>query len=521
MSVTDRNDPAYDVVYVAPDGRKNPFGVEITRAWLTDIEQRTDFWNRTPQLQAIAWAAAQARRVSPWGLLEIVKQNRLSHIKPTVVLVKDSGAEGTHLFAGTSLNSFVALTGESGAGKSKALKLAWELVPPIHTPVSDGTGQGLVKSIAETEKVTKDENGERLAEPYYVTRFHRHSLVVESAEIKTLNAEFERDASKTAAMMRSMWSGETVGMTTGDRDRRVTLPANTYRIVGRWGTHPHAVNFILDGVDDGTPQRFYWVPAEEYRSGISRVNPGTVTFPMPVFGNNGSNPFGTSGGELPTEYRDGDPLPAPIWVHWSPQMAVDIKALQDQRDALRDRDPYEDPVDPDEEAAVSMASHFLLAQIKCAAHFAFLHGRNDITDLDWELAGIEMQVVKRELAGIWKRSQEARIEEITRRGVEKGVEMHAAYTNRSELEDADFQKLCQSVFHKLFTDGPLRNSEIRSYVGGGARKKAAVPHLIQELLDKEWIARDTSGRYWAVMHLPTGTVYLPEDARQRLNPVFG
>lgn len=477
------------------DPNDNPFGEPITREWLTDLEQRTDFWNRTPQLQAVAWVAAQ-EDISPWGLLMGCQLHQLSHIKPTVVLVKRDGNPGQTLFSGTSLNMFGGLTADSGGGKSVTFKAASELVPPKHTPVSDGTGQGLVKSIAETERVTQ-EDGQKLAEPYYITRFHRHALVIHAPEIKTLNAEFAREASKTDSMMRSMWSGETVGMTTGDRDRRVTLPSNMYRIVGMWGVQPVNSTAILAGADDGTPQRWLWQPAEEYRSGISRVNPGRVTFPMPVFGAPSANPFGTSGGELPTEYRDGDPLPAPIWVHWSTQMHVDIAALKAQRKALRDRDPYAD-LTPDQvaaEAAVTMQSHLLLTRIKLAAIMGFLHGRANPTDLDWELSGYQIEVSTRELAGVWKKSNLARRQEIVARGAERGLEQQVAQDTRELITDAKVAAFAEEMYRTLAVC-PLTNRDLRRKFSN--KRKTMIRPAVELLESQGRLDVDKNGLYWAI-----------------------
>lgn len=480
---------------IRPDA-ENPFGEEIKRDWLTDLENSTNFWNRSPQLQAVAWAAAQ-EKLSPWGLLMGVQLHQLSHVKPTVVLVKRNGQPGNTLFSGTSLNMFGGLTGDSGAGKSATFKLASELLPPSHTPISDGTGQGLVKSIAETEKVTT-EDGNKLPEPYYITRFNRHSLVIHAPEIKTLNAEFAREASKTDSMMRSMWSGETVGMTTGDRDRRVTLPSNMYRVVGMWGVQAVNATAILAGADDGTPQRWLWHPAQEFRVGIhsTRINPGQVTFPTPIFGQIGTSPFGISGGELPTEYKDGDPLPPPIWVMWSPQMHADIAALQAQREALLDRDPYADltPEQKDAEQAVTMQSHLTLTRIKLAAIMGFLHGRANPTDDDWELAGIQLQVSVRELAGVWCKAQAARKDEIIVRGSEKGLEMHAAQGARNALDDADVVAVAEYLY-ELLARKPLLNKELRNKLSHTRRAKLR-PAL--ELLEAQGrFAVDKSGLYWA------------------------
>lgn len=486
-----------------------PFGDPITLAWLTELEQSTNFWNRTPQLQRIAYVAAQ-EDVSPWGLLMGVELHRLSHIKPTVVLVKRSGNAGSSLVEGTSLNMFGGLTGDSGAGKSTLFKLASSLLPPKRTPISDGTGQGLVKSIAETEKVTRDENGQPIAEPYYITRFNTHSLIIHAPEIKTLNAEFAREGSKTDSIMRSMWSGETVGMTTGDRDRRATLPANTYRVVGMWGVQPVNATEILKGIANGDPQRWLWMPAEERRLDMckARVNPGHVDFPMPVFGNQNGNPFGISGGELPVEYKDGDPLPSPIWVHWSPMMAKEIDALHARRKQLRNRDPYAD-ITPEQraaETAVNMEAHLILTRIKLAAVIGFVHGRANPSDLDWELAGIQLSVSTGELAGIWKRIAQEVKQQARERGVIRGLEMFYSQESRAEAEDNALQAFATEMWQMLCAEGPRSNKELRTWAGGNVRR-GMVTKALERLEGENKLAVDRNRMYWGLFQ---GTPMPPE-----------
>ena len=245
----------------------NPFGEVIDRNLLDDIEA-TGFWDTTPQLQLIAERAAQ-KRVSAWGLLAVCLAHRASHVPPNVVIVERDGSVGTNnvLSEGTSANGFYGLVARPGGGKSVTFRLGSSLIPPNGMPLPDGTGQGLVKAISETVKITKDEEGKPLKEPYMVTRFHRHSLTLHAPEVKTLNAEFAREGTKTASILRSMWVGETLGMTNADKERNASIPANMARIIGIWGVQPQNAVAILDQSGDGTPQRFLWAPAEEYRRG--------------------------------------------------------------------------------------------------------------------------------------------------------------------------------------------------------------------------------------------------------------
>ncbi|TXH10990.1 MAG: hypothetical protein E6R04_03300 [Spirochaetes bacterium] len=493
----------------------NPFGDPVDRDFLDDIEKRTDFWNRKPQLQYIAHRAAR-EEVSPWGLLLAVQIHRLSAVPPNVVLVKRDGTPGTGLVSGTSLNMFGSLVADTGGGKSVVFRESQDVMPPASRPISDGTGQGLIKSIAETEKVTKGQDDKRLAQPFYRLRFYRHSLVLHAPEVKTLNAEFSREGSKTDSLMRQLWSGEVAGMTTGDPDRRVNLPPNMYRIAGLWGVQPVNATAILAGAEDGTPQRWIWAPAEEYRRGArtpSRIAPnGPVTFPLPVW-NPGANVYGTSGGGLPTELADDDPLPAPIWVGWSPQMTQDIAYLKQQRDNLRDRDPYAiiTPEMRDSEHRSTMESHLLLTRIKLAAVIGTLWGHASPDDEDWALSEVQMEVSKRELAGVWQRCAEARSQEILTRGVERGAEMHAASTQRNKMDDHDVYDLAEHLW-KCLAESPMSNRALRNRLSN-SRRKQMTPAL--DLLESQnRVHLDSNKLYWALM----GGLPLPPHMAAQYRP---
>lgn len=482
---------------------ENPFGEPTTRDFLDEIEHTTDFWNRKPQLQDIAWRAA-LEGVSPWGMLLAVELHRLSQIPPTVVLVKRNGSRGRSLVAGTSLNMFGGLVAVTGGGKSVIFRESQEIITPVMRPIPDGTGQGLVKAIAETEKRTRDKDGKLLPIPYYITRFNRHSLVVHAPEIKSLNAEFEREGSKTDSVMRSLWSGETTGMTTGDRERRVALPPNTYRIAGLWGVQPVNATSVLSGVDDGTPQRWVWAPAEEYRRGPrtpSRIPSQGCTYPVPVW-QVGGNPYGVSGGELPMELSDADPLPAPIWVDWSPQMKTDILAARAARDELLNRDPY--VVISDDQAAAEhkmlMESHLVLTRIKLAAALGFLWGHTSPDDQDWELSGVQLEVSRGELAGVWQRCEESHSERMLRLGRDRGMSTHYARQTVAELETAELHEHADRLFKKLAKAKiPANRNWLTQNLSSAQRKNVNKIINILETQGRIWINHDNA-MYHAVLN---------------------
>lgn len=483
-------------------GKPNPFGKPLTRDMLDDVETRLDFWNRTPQLQRIAWEA-QEENISAWGLLALVQMNQASLVDPTHVLVKSSGKPGPDLESGTSLSSFLALEALSGGGKSKTFKKARELVKPIMRPITDGTGQGLLKSIADTEKLAFDEDGNRLKEPILVTRFHRHTLVVYSPEIKKLNSEFAREGSQTDSMLRSMWSGETTGTTTGDMSRRVSLPDNTYRIHAAWGFQPENAGEIMDGVADGTPQRFLWAPSSECRKGArspQRVSPpaiSTVTFPTPVW-NVGGNVFGTSGGQLPEIISDDTELPAPIWITrtYAPTMDTWVTERMAELDAIQDREPYA-RISHERaamEARVRMDSHSVLATIKQAVFMAWLHGRPEPTDLDFELAQAQMEVSRAVAAGVWDVLAYSEEEYRDRRTKSLGEERFLVGESAAEAESSYIKSLSEEIYGVLLHEPKSRN---QLNDNKSTKQRVNIGKALKQLSLEGKLAMDTSRKLWA------------------------
>lgn len=482
----------------------NPFGSPIRRDLLDTIETRTNFWNRKPQLQLIAQLAAE-QDISAWGLLLACMAHRLGHVPPNVVLVGRDGQPGSSLRAGTSVNGFFGITGGTGGGKSITFRLASDLIPPNGGTIPDGTGQGIIKALVETKTVHKDEDGKPLAEPYQMTTFLRHSLTIHAPEVKTLNAEFMREGSKTADMMRSIWVGETVGMTNSGSDRNANLPPNMGRVSGVWGVQPHNASAILSQAEDGTPQRFLWAPAEEYRAtlpaGTRNPPPPGTDFPYPVFV---THPLGVV---LPKTLRGDDPLPDAIWVHWSPQMAHDIAIAKAQRKAAKNRDPYEDVSEEEaaKVAALEMESHLLLARIKCAVELGWLWGHASPDDQDWELAGIVLAVSKAEMAGLWKTAQQQIVKEARERGRVRALEMHNADGFRADYKNDDIALAAKRVWEVLRT-GPHREGQIASSITASSRPY--IKDALRLLSDEGKTERD-GAHWWG--RCSSGRIYPPNS----------
>jgi hypothetical protein len=477
-------------------GDGNPFGEPITRSWLADLELRTDFWNSTPQLQYIAHKAA-AKKVSPWGLLALTQEHRATHVNPNVVLVPRDGVPGTSLVSGTSLNGFVGLVSPPGGGKSVTFQLAAEIMPPASIPVPDGTGQGMVRNLAKTETRTKDEENKPLPKPVRLTVFHRHEMMVHAPEVKSLNAEFMREGSKTDTIMRSLWVGETVGMNNADTDRRVVIPPNMVRVCGGWGVQPVNAVAILSQAADGTPQRFVWAPAQEYRTPYpSRTPPPQgVTFPIPTFTVQG--PFGSS--DMPMELEDGgyEQLPQPIWVQWSPKMHTEIAAMRAEIEALSDREPYErrTPEQRAHEQMLTMRAHIVLTTIKQAVKMGWIHGRPSPSDQDWDLARIQMDVSTAELAGVWQECAQAAMRVSELRGRSRAYEFAAQTEESSTITFALTLEISQRIFAELCKT-PRRPRDIKRFFW--SKTKRDLVNVALDMLEDQNRASFDGNLWWAL-----------------------
>lgn len=499
----------------------NPFGDVLTDDYLDWVESETDIWNQSPQLQQVAYVA-KSREVSPWGVLLALQVHQMSLIEPNVVLVARNGQPGFGLADGKATSMFAAILAATGGGKSDVITIASGLIPPSGV-MADGTGQGMAKSFAETKLITEDEDGNKLENPYYVNRYTAYSLVMHAPEIDDLAAELGREGSKTSGTLRKMWVGEITGSTTGDVSRRVTLRPNTYRFGGIWGIQPSQAAPLLAGAEGGTPQRWTWAPSEDLRDNVQRTTPPpNVSFPVPSW-NVGGALYGASGSVMPRDITYDTILPAPIWVHWSPKMQRDIPRMQQERRDLKQKvrkAKQSGTLTPELESLAKksmMESHLILTQIKCAVGMAFLHGRCNPSDLDWELAEAQIEVSRRCLAEAWEESTLKLYGDLRQRGRERGIEQHASRQSIDFQERADVISAADSIWLKL---SKMPQAKYQLERGASKKQRQFIDEAIELLTDGGGVTNEmgtpkvaaygNDGKYWAVYN---GAIIEPEGMR--------
>lgn len=251
----------------------------------------------------------------------------------------------------TPLCLITAMAGPSGAGKSKAASLASELAPspddiPDSLPL--GSGEGLVEALFETEK---DDDGK----PAKVQK--RHNAFFYADEGKVLSELAGRNGSTLTSMLRTAWTGATLGQANAGKDTHRVLPAGTYVYGVLLGIQPRAgVELFSDTeVAAGTTQRFLWACALHPEVGD---RPGDLDAVAPVW-----RPRTMS----LTGITDTYPIDTPESVFAECRAALIAKARGEAGDELD--------------------SHRNLMRLKVMGLLALLEGRQAADLDDWRIAG--------------------------------------------------------------------------------------------------------------------------------------
>jgi len=146
---------------------------------------------------------------------------------------------------------YVAMTGDSGQGKNSSSSASRTLMPcDIHV-AKLGSGEGIVHQYAWRERGSDE------------LQWYKRSILFESGEAETLQALITRTSSTLAGEIRSAWMGEAIGFGYSDVRKRLVLPERSYRMSLLSYFTPSMGNVLLDGIAEGTPQRFLFLPIED------------------------------------------------------------------------------------------------------------------------------------------------------------------------------------------------------------------------------------------------------------------
>ncbi|QSM92994.1 hypothetical protein I3U40_18225 [Mycobacteroides abscessus subsp. abscessus] len=455
------------------------FGVPpLDPSQLPEIEG--NFWTSTPELALIA-VEAEKLKVSPWNLLGAILANTASQVPFHVELPDKRGDAPASCGDGGSLNLGVLAVGESGEGKSETMKVAGRLQPPHENIITKGTSSGWIKNYVVKEKVEKETVRVRKA----------YTWLAQLGEFGGLAREFDRSGSQTSSSLREMLMGERTGNSTSDGTRDNWLHPGSYRFCIYACAQAEILGplFTDEEIAAGTPQRMLYLPAawDGPRAGVVTVAasrlPALPTFPGGIGTVAVSGSPVVMGGKINTLAED-ETLPAPYALTWSPQCQTDIKAA----DAAKVVGGYFPTLkmttraEVEAHRAVVVMRHARLLRVKVAQMLAFVHGRRDMNDLDWELSEVVIRVHTGILAGVWEVLRQVRTWESMDKGEQVGIIQGAAQKARDEQTDKDMRRISGRVWgyvhaHGKAGKGSMTLAHVKSKLAGPER------HLLDAAID--------------------------------------
>ncbi|MDW5610012.1 bifunctional DNA primase/polymerase [Mycolicibacterium sp. D5.8-2] len=399
------------------------------------------FWDRE-SLHTV-YTTALARMCSPWAVLAHCAARALALTAPLVTLPPLVGGPG-------SLNWFAAVTAISGGGKGAASAAARQLVPLRGVPIRNlGSGEGMITAY---QVKADDECPEGL----------RQSVMFLADEIDAVTALGSRTGSTTMAVLRSGFSGETLGFSYATKGRDIHLAAHTYRMVVVFSVQPARARGLLGDHGGGTPQRFQWFPGTDPR----------VTAEV-------ASPFEQSALTLPDFVELG--RAREIIIPTAAQQLIvseRAKAMRGEADALD--------------------GHALFVREKFAYALAVLDGRMHMTDEDWELSGIAAAVSAHTREQVAQRLAEAEAEEAARVGTLRGITNQAADEEKAFRANQRANRVAAWIVEKITaaTDG-LSEGELRRQAY--SRDRSLIGSVLTQLATTGVIKHDADAKKWVVI----------------------
>lgn len=222
-----------------------------------------DFYTAHPRLNHVL-RAARAHITPP----DVVLGHMLARIAARIPVTATVNT--------SQVNIITALVGYSGTGKSQSGSVAAELLPDLNGALDSqpaGSGEGMVQAYLRLE------NGENV-QAHAAALFH----VDEGEQLLQAGG---RQGSTTWPIIRSLWSGDTVGQSNAQRDTTRRLSRHTYRFALTVGMQPGYAGQLLSDkhAGDGTCQRFLWVGTGDPECPPSAPEwPGPLTWPHTIDG---------------------------------------------------------------------------------------------------------------------------------------------------------------------------------------------------------------------------------------------
>ncbi len=355
----------------------------------------TKLWRgMTPGLGRIA-NIAESRGVYYHGLIEALLPRVSARVPPRVVIAPRSGLTQTKAEGmGLSYNSL--LFGAPATAKTTTQTTAAGAVPlPEGVEVrASGTAEGLAKAARKT--VGGGKNGGRPETLILAT-----SVYAETDEVSSVLAEINRDSSKYVGFTNSTFFGNTtVGQTTSEDARNVSIPAHGARFAQQVGAQPQLCGLIWKQAGSGLDARF----ASAFTGSVDPSERGPLYGkPVPELLPNGlpwdpppGIPFGfrrvppeesATAGEPEISTLEVKVVPpeteAPEWIFW-PEGSQDGADAAAERSAHRSR--YSRQAMLHDMDSSRTEGHEAVRTVKAAVLLAALDGLKQPEEVHWRAA---------------------------------------------------------------------------------------------------------------------------------------
>lgn len=367
-----------------------------------------DFWQSRTSLSTV-YTAALAGMCSPWAVLACCAARALALVDPHIKLPAIIGSRGG------SLNWFAMLAAESGGGKSTAMEIAEELIPHQVKTLNLGSGEGLIEAFGE-----RNDDG-TVKDP---VAGHR-SILFSVDEIDSYSAVAGRSGSTVMPILRSAFTGGSLGFAYRKGNRLPVLPAHSYRMTLVCAAQPGRTRAMFADADGGTPQRFMWFPATDPRIAAVRPTFNGALYLPPV-----------------TDWQYPATLRVPSECEG---LIVTTRASQARGETA------------------ALNSHALFAREKFAYALAILDGRSAMDSEDWRLSGVAAAVSDAVRQWVLDQLAASEAEEARQKGRLQGVAKSAADIEKAVEDGALMARSIEKVselLRKAGDDG-LTGREVR------------------------------------------------------------
>lgn len=405
----------------------------------THVPTIDEFFDATPELQIIRqWA--RARYAAEWAVFGGVLLRVAATTGPEVQLPGVIGGRA-------SLNLLCAFVAPSGGGKGisdKVARLAWP-APIVERPIGSGEG------IAATFVPPKKEGVEPITK-----------AIINVPEIDTLAGIASRQGSILLAQLKSAAMGEQLGQANSSEATTRIIPPHTYRLCMSVGAQPAHTGVLFNDTTGGTPQRFLWFLTTDPNM------PADVTpDPEPL---NARLPFWRPDADGVIEIVYGPPEITEMII------GAHIARQRGQEDALD--------------------GHAMLTRLKVAACLAILHHRSTVSELDWELSGVVMEVSNRTRDWVVAESRKVDRQKVRDRALARAA--------GDEVYDQRLlDRVRNSVTKMLDRDGEQSSSELRRRLGKREKRDLfdqAVAELEHEGMIEQVPGKERGIRFRIVGH---------------------